>query len=181
MHKKQSAENQQFMDDNEEQIDSQTTPEEVCISGDDEQNSDKMTEETQQWQDKYMRLSAEFDNFRKRTIKEKAELAQYGGAEVLLMMLGTADDFDRALQHITDAEAKSGVELIYQKFLSGLNSKGVSEMEVLGKPFDVDFAEAIAKVPAQSDDQKGLIMDVVEKGYTIGDKVLRFAKVVVYE
>lgn len=134
-----------------------------------------------EWQDKYARLSAEFDNFRKRTLKEKMDLVENGGAEVLKLMLQTADDFDRALQHISDEETKAGVELIYNKFLSSLRSKGVEAMELNGKTFDVDFAEAIAKFPAPSPEQSGTIMDVTERGYMLKDKVLRFAKVVVWE
>ncbi len=146
---------------------------------------DKMAEncgsEVKEWQDKYMRLSAEFDNYRKRTLKEMAELVANGGSDVLKAMLSTADDFDRALQHITDEGAKAGVELIYNKFMASLNAKGVKVMELKGQPFDVDFAEAIAKFPATSPELSGTIMDVAEKGYMMGDKVLRFAKVVVFE
>ncbi len=156
----------------------QTTPQE-------EQESDNMADDcqsgVQEWQDKYMRLSAEFDNFRKRTLREKADLAEYGGAGVLKLMLSTLDDFQRAMQHITDENSKAGVELIYNKFLSSLESQGVKEMELVGKPFDVDFAEAIAKMPAPSPEQSGCVMDVAERGYMLKDKVLRFAKVVVFE
>ncbi len=161
------------------------TPNETDESFDEPSASDKMTENNaqavQEWQDKYARLSAEFDNFRKRTLKEKMELVENGGADVLKSMLSTADDFDRALQHITDENTKAGVELMYNKFMTSLRSKGVEEMELIDKPFDVDFAEAIAKMPAPTDDQKGIIMDVAEKGYMLKDKVLRFAKVVVYQ
>lgn len=159
----------------------EATDESFC----EERNSDKMADrqhsEAQEWQDKYIRLSAEFDNFRKRTLKEKMELVENGGADVLRLMLATADDFDRALQHITDDTTRAGVELIYTKFLNSLKAKGVTPMEVIGQPFDVDFAEAIAKVPATDASQSGLVMDVAQKGYMIKDKVLRFAKVVVFE
>lgn len=143
--------------------------------------TDKMTEEAIDWQDKYVRLSAEFDNFRKRTLKEKADLALYGGAEVLKTMLSTADDFDRALAHITNETDRQGVELIYGKFIAALTAKGVVAMDLVGKPFDVDTAEAIAKLPAPSQELKGTVMDQTEKGYMLKDRVLRFAKVVVYE
>ncbi len=149
------------------------------------EESDKMSDngdsEVKEWQDKYMRLSAEFDNYRKRTLKEKAELIENGGADVLKLMLSTADDFDRALQHISDEGAKAGIELIYSKFMAALASKGVKVMELIGQPFDVDYSEAIAKLPAPSPEQSGTVMDVAEKGYMIGEKVLRFSKVVVYE
>lgn len=147
--------------------------------------TDKMAETApepaEDWQDKYIRLSAEFDNFRKRTLKEKADLALYGGAEVLKAMLSTADDFDRALAHITGEADRQGVELIYSKFMATLAAKGVEAMDLGGKPFDVDTAEAIAKLPAPNDELKGTVMDTTEKGYMLKDKVLRFAKVVVYE
>lgn len=147
--------------------------------------SDKMSEEQlvdqTDWQDKYVRLSAEFDNYRKRTAREKLELITSGGADVLKTMLSTADDFDRALVHITNDVDRQGVELIYTKFLSNLKSKGVDVMDLKGKPFDVDFAEAIAKMPASNGEQSGTVMEVAEKGYMIRDKVLRFAKVVVFE
>ena len=140
--------------------------------------TDKMAED---WQDKYVRLSAEFDNFRKRTLKEKADIAAYGGAEVLKAMLTTADDFERALQHIANEDDRKGVELVYHNFLSTLRSKGVTQMELAEKPFDVDTAEAIAKMPAPDPALQGTVMEVVEKGYMLKDKVLRFAKVVVYD
>lgn len=133
------------------------------------------------WQDRYMRLSAEFDNFRKRTLREKMDLIDNAGADVLLAMLSTADDFDRALAHISDSTVREGVELIYHKFLAALRSKGVIAMELIGQPFNVDFAEAIAKFDAPSDDLRGTVMDVAQKGYMLKEKVLRFAKVVVYQ
>ncbi len=155
-----------------------TQPQEEC-------EGDKMAEdcrnEVKEWQDKYMRLSAEFDNFRKRTLREKAELAQYGGADALKAILPTLDDFDRALQHITDENTKNGMELIHSKLLGAMQSQGVKEMELIGETFDVDYAEAIAKMPAPSKKESGKIMDVAQKGYMMGDKVLRFAKVVVFE
>lgn len=131
------------------------------------------------WQDKYIRLSAEFDNFRKRTVREKMEIIEAGGADVLKAMLATADDFDRALTHMADGADKQGVELIYQKFLSTLRSKGVTAMDLVGKPFDVDYAEAIAHFPPSDGQNSGDVVEVAEKGYMIKDKVLRFAKVVV--
>lgn len=150
-----------------------------------ELNSAKMADATPQdqtdWQDKYIRLSAEFDNYRKRTAKEKLELIVNGGADVLKAMLATADDFDRALAHIASQADHQGVELIYNKFMATLKSKGVEVMDLKGKPFDVDFAEAIAKFPATADIPSGHVMEVAEKGYMIKDKVLRFAKVVVAE
>lgn len=151
--------------------------------------TDEMAEPTAQetdnqaavWQDKYVRLSAEFDNYRKRTLKEKMELIENGGADVIKAILSTADDFDRALSSMSESADKEGVKLICQKFLDTLKSKGVTQIEALGKPFDVDFHEAIAKVPASDSMPSGMVIDVVQQGYMIKDKVLRFAKVVVAE
>lgn len=159
----------------------EATDESFCEERSSDKMADKEREQAQEWQDKYVRLSAEFDNFRKRTLKEKMELVENGGADVLKLMLSTADDFDRAIANIADQNTREGVELIYNKFLSSLKSKGVTVMDVMDKPFDVDFAEAIAKVPAPDPSQSGIVMDVAEKGYMIKEKVLRFAKVVVYQ
>ncbi|MEF9950019.1 MAG: nucleotide exchange factor GrpE [Mucinivorans sp.] len=145
--------------------------------------SDKMSakeaEPQNDWQDKYVRLAAEFDNYRKRTAREKIDLIQSGGAQVLKLMLATADDFDRALQHIVDPTDRQGVELVYTKFLAALATQGVEAMDLVGKPFDVDLAEAIARMPCSDEFAAGTVCDVAEKGYMIKDRVLRFAKVVV--
>lgn len=137
--------------------------------------------EAAQWQDKYIRLSAEFDNYRKRTLKEKMELIQSGGSDVLRAILATADDFERALGQMSDSPDKEGVHLIFQKFIDTLRTKGVTEIVAMGKQLDVDYHEAIANIPAADESQKGTVIDVVQKGYMHKDKVLRFAKVVVGE
>ncbi len=149
--------------------------------------SDKMTtpnSEAEEWKDKYVRLSAEFDNYRKRTLREKMELIESGGEDVIKSMLAVMDDFDRALaamQSATDvASVREGVELISQKMRDTLKGKGVSEIEAVGQPLDTDLHEAVAKFPA-GDDKKGLVIDVVQKGYKLKDKVIRYAKVVVGE
>jgi molecular chaperone GrpE len=133
--------------------------------------------------DKYLRLYAEFDNFRRRTIKERADLLQTAGKDVIVSLLPVLDDFDRAARHLentTDVNAvKEGVGLIQQKFKSILAQKGLKEMQSVGGAFDPELHEAITNVPAPSDDQKGKVLDEVEKGYYLGDKVARFAKVVV--
>jgi molecular chaperone GrpE len=135
-------------------------------------------------QDKYLRLSAEFDNYRKRTLKEKMEISKYASEDILLKILPFMDDFDRALKHLnesTDYEGmKSGIELIYSKFGDFLKQNEVKEIEALNSNFDVDIHEAVAKSPAE-EKMKGKIVDVVLKGYYLQDKVLRFAKVVVGE
>lgn len=137
-----------------------------------------------QWQDKFIRLQAEFDNYRKRTLKEKMDLVQTGGRDVLLAMLPVRDDVQRAVDAMhksDDLEAlRAGVTLISQKFTEALRQKGVTEIEVLDKEFDADLSEAVARFAA-GDEKKGKVIDVVQTGYKLGDKVLRFAKVVVGE
>ena len=137
-----------------------------------------------EWKDKYLRLQAEFDNYRKRTLREKMDLVQTGGRDVLLAMLPVRDDVQRALaamEKSDDIEAlRQGVQLISQKFTEALRQKGVTEMELKDKEFDADLAEAVAKFAA-GEQMKGRVIDVVQTGYMLGDKVLRFAKVVVGE
>ena len=137
-----------------------------------------------EWKDKYLRLQAEFDNYRKRTLREKMDLVQTGGRDVLLAMLPVRDDVQRALaamEKSDDIEAlRQGVQLISQKFTEALRQKGVTEMELKDKEFDADLAEAVARFAA-GEQMKGRVIDVVQTGYMLGDKVLRFAKVVVGE
>ena len=133
--------------------------------------------------DKYLRLSAEFDNFRKRTLKEKAELIKNGGEKAINAILPILDDLERALQNMQKAEdvkaIYEGVELIYQKFLKNLHQEGLGKMEPVGEAFDTDFHEAVALVPAPSEEQKGKVLDCVQTGYKLNEKVIRHAKVVV--
>lgn len=135
--------------------------------------------------DKYLRLSAEFDNYRKRTMKEKAELILNGGEKTISSILPIVDDFERALKNMetaTDVVAvKEGVELIYNKFMSVLAQDGVKVIETKDKPLDTDYHEAIAVIPAPDKDLKGKILDCVQTGYMLNDKVIRHAKVVVGE
>ena len=137
-----------------------------------------------EWKDKYLRLQAEFDNYRKRTLREKMDLVQTGGRDVLLSMLPVRDDVQRplaAMEKSDDIEAlRQGVLLISQKFTEALRQKGVTEMELKDKEFDADVAEAVARFAA-GEEMKGRVIDVVQTGYMLGDKVLRFAKVVVGE
>lgn len=132
--------------------------------------------------DRYIRLYAEFENYKKRTSKEKMEFFQYANQEMMVSMLGVLDDFERALKEIAkngNPADLQGVELIYQKFKNKLTEKGLQTMEVrAGDSFNVDFHEAITQIPAPSEDLKGKIVDVIETGYTLSDKVIRFAKVV---
>lgn len=137
-----------------------------------------------EWRDKFLRLQAEFDNYRKRTLREKMELIQTGGQEVLKVMLPVRDDVQRALAAMAesdDCEAlRRGVELISQKFTEALRLKNVTEIEAQGADFNADLHEAVAKVAAD-EEKRGKVIDVVQPGYMLGDKVLRFAKVVVGE
>ena len=133
--------------------------------------------------DKYLRLSAEFDNYRKRTLKEKAELIKNGGEKAISAIFPVLDDLERALQNMKTADnveaMYEGIELIYQKFLKNLGQEGLEKMEPIGEVFDTDFHEAVALVPAQEEDQKGKVLDCVQTGYKLHDKVIRHAKVVV--
>jgi len=135
--------------------------------------------------DKYLRLSAEFDNYRKRTLRERMELTRTAAESVMLGILPVVDDFERAIHSIgqgMDFEAtKEGIVLIYNKFKEFNKQNGVCEIEAEGKDFNTDLHEAITKIPAQSDDMKGKIVDVIQKGYYLNNKVIRFAKVVVGE
>jgi len=133
--------------------------------------------------DKYLRLFAEFDNFKRRTQKERVELLQTAGKDVIVSMLAVLDDFDRAnkaTENATDVKAiREGIQLVHTKLKSILSQKGLKEMESINTVFDTDLHEAITKIPAPTDDLKGKVIDELEKGYTLNDKVIRFAKVVV--
>jgi molecular chaperone GrpE len=135
--------------------------------------------------DKYLRLTAEYDNYRRRTLREKMELSKSAGEEILQSMLPVVDDFDRALESIDESQdieaVKEGIHLIYNKFKDVLGEKGVKEIEAKDQEFDTDKHEAVSKIPAPSEDMKGKVVDVVQKGYYLNDKVLRFSKVVVGE
>jgi molecular chaperone GrpE len=136
-------------------------------------------------EDRYIRLSAEFDNYRKRTLKERMELTKSAGESVLLNILPVIDDFNRAIQSMADehneSAIKDGIELIFGKFNDFLKQNGVSEIEAKGKEFDTDIHEAITKIPAPEEKLKGKVVDVIQKGYSLNDKVIRFAKVVIGE
>ena len=135
--------------------------------------------------DKYLRLSAEFDNYRKRTLRERMELTKTAAESVMLSILPVTDDFERAMHSIEqgmDFEAtKEGILLIYNKFKEFNKQNGITEIEAVGKSFDTDLHEALTKIPAPSEELKGKIIDVIQKGYYLNDKVIRFAKVVVGE
>lgn len=145
----------------------------------------KTQEELANMKDKYLRLSAEFDNYRKRTMKEKAELILNGGEKSISSILPIVDDFERALKNMETAEdvaaVREGVELIYNKFMTVLGQNGVKVIETKEQPLNTDFHEAIAVIPAPVEELKGKILDCVQPGYTLNDKVIRHAKVVVGE
>lgn len=149
------------------------------------QELEKANEQIAEQKDKYLRLSAEFDNYRKRTMKEKAELILNGGEKSISSILPIVDDFERALKNMetaTDVAAvKEGVELIYNKFMSVLGQNGVKVIETKEQPLDTDYHEAIAVIPAPNEALKGKILDCVQTGYILNDKVIRHAKVVVGE
>lgn len=152
-----------------------------------EQNakSSEVADEASEWKDKYLRLVAEFDNYRKRTLKEKMDLIASGGEDVIKSLLAIMDDIDRALDAMTksnDIEAiRQGIMLIHQKLLDTLHAKGVEEISAIGQELDTDLHEAVAKFPVAEEEKKGKVIDVVQKGYKLKDKVVRFAKVVVGE
>lgn len=144
---------------------------------------EQLQEDLAKEKDKFLRLFAEYDNFKKRTAKERIDLFKTANQEVLQSMLPVLDDFDRAIVEIAKSEDEAvikGVELIHEKLKSTLVSKGLEVVEVnIGEVFDADFAEAITQIPAPSDDLKGKIVDILEKGYKLGDKIIRFPKVVI--
>jgi molecular chaperone GrpE len=143
----------------------------------------QLEEQLAQEKDKFLRLFAEFENYKKRTAKERIDLFKTANQEVLQALLPVMDDFDRAMQQISKSEDEAlvkGVELIHEKLKSTLVAKGLEQVEVkAGDDFNADFAEAITQIPAPSEDLKGKIVDVIEKGYKLGDKIIRFPKVVI--
>ncbi len=134
-------------------------------------------------EEKYLRLAAEFDNYRRRTSKEKLDLVKSAGEDILKGILPVLDDCERAIQQLEKTEAstfeKEGTGLIYSKLVSYLKSCGLEEMQVLGSDFDTDFCEAVAQLPVEEASRKGKVIEVIQKGYTLGGKVVRFAKVVI--
>lgn len=143
----------------------------------------KLKRQLEAEKDKFLRLFAEFENYKRRTARERIELFKTAGEEIMVALLPVMDDFDRALKELeksTDESVSSGVALIHKKFKTTLNQKGLVEMETgAGEKFDAEIHEAVSQVPAPSDDMKGKIIDVVEKGYKLGEKVIRFPKVVI--
>ena len=146
---------------------------------------EQVNQKCEELNDKNLRLMAEFDNFRKRTLKEKSELIKNAGENVFVNILPLVDDFERAMKAMETTEdieaVKEGINLIYSKFMSFLNTNGVKVIPTDNEPFDVDKHEAVTLYPAPTEDQKGKIIDCLTRGYTLNEKVIRFAKVVVGE
>ncbi|WP_224746397.1 nucleotide exchange factor GrpE [Mucilaginibacter glaciei] len=144
---------------------------------------EKHKEELTQANDKFLRLYAEFDNFRRRTIKEREDARKTEGKDVIVALLPVLDDFERAIRSMENATdivaVKEGVALIQNKMKNILAQKGLKEMQSIGTPFDADLHEAITNIPAPTDDLKGKVIDEMEKGYELNEKVIRFAKVIV--
>ncbi len=144
---------------------------------------ERLKAEVAEWQNKHLRLYAEFDNFKRRTSKERLELLQMAGKDVIVDLLPVLDDFERALKSMetaTDVEAvREGVKLVHHKLKNILSQKGLKEMEARGAEFNADIHEGITNIPAPSDELKGKVVDELEKGYYLNDKVIRFAKVVI--
>jgi len=145
---------------------------------------EKLQEDLQTEKDKFLRLFAEFENYKKRTSKERIDLFKTASEDVMLAILPVLDDFERALSHIEEdkeaEELRKGVHLIYQKLLTSLEKKGLEAIKVeKGAPFNADDHEAVTQIPAPTEELKGKIIDVIEKGYALGDKVIRFPKVVI--
>jgi len=173
-----------------ENVDNSNLQEETPANSQEEQSNEveeldevaKLKAELEESNNKFLRLYAEFDNYKRRTSKERIDYMQSAGKEVILSLLPILDDFERGLEAMNSASdvpsVKEGVDLIYQKLLSTLNQKGLKPMEVVGEVFDADFHEAIANIPVQDENQKGKIIEELQKGYLLNDKILRFAKVV---
>jgi len=157
--------------------------EETNVTDENQTSTDIVSDELTKINDSYLRLMAEYDNYRKRTIKEKAELIKTGGEKALAGLLPVIDDFERALKTLetaTDISAvKEGIQLIYSKFMTYLQQNGVKPIESLGQDFDPELNDAVATIPVAEEQQKGKIIDIIQTGYTLYDKVIRHAKVVV--
>lgn len=148
----------------------------------DEPALEKAKEELNEARDKYLRLAAEFDNFKRRNAKERIELIQTAGRDVIVDLLEVLDDYDRAQQQLENSEdiqIKEGMSLIFNKLKNKLQARGLKPMETIGKDFNADLHEAITEIPAASDELKGKVVDEVGKGYYLNDKLIRYAKVVV--
>ena len=172
--------------ENTENIEKEIIQDENVVENQDVQENNEpevsVEDQLQEQKDKFIRLYAEFENYKKRTSKERVELFKTAGQEILQSMLPVLDDFDRAWAQVSQSEDEAlvkGVELIHEKLKATLMSKGLEVVEIkAGDAFDADFAEAITQIPAPTPKLKGKIVDVIEKGYKLGDKIIRFPKVI---
>ena len=184
--------NENPMDSSQSNDQPMNSEENVVIDSEESTSSDNVNSETKEddWQlkfaemnDQYLRLWSEFDNYRKRSARERVEFSKTAASDTFTAILPVLDDFDRAAKAMENAEdiavVKEGMQLIYHKFRSILISKGLEEMNAQGETFDADFHEAITSIPSPDDSMKGKVVDEVEKGYSLNGKVIRFAKVVV--
>jgi len=164
-------------------IDISSGPDDSATQSDNGKEIEQLKAQVAEFKEKYLRQVAEFDNFRKRNAKERLELIQTAGKEVITSLLDVLDDFDRAQSQISksaDIESVSeGINLVFNKFRNTMQSKGLKPMECKGQPFDPDLHEAVTEVPVPSEDMKGKVVDEVQKGYYLNDKIIRHAKVVV--
>jgi molecular chaperone GrpE len=148
-------------------------------------DTEKIIADCNEWKDKYTRMVAEFDNYRKRNLKERIELSKTASKDIIIELLPVLDDFERAIQAAADSKdieaVKSGIELIYNKYKNILSQQGLKEIEAENHDFTTDFHEAITNIPAPTEEQKGKVVAVVQKGYILNDNILRYAKVVVGE
>ena len=169
--------------ESEENVESEEMTEAGAGESDDELVA--LQNKLEELQDKYLRLAAEYDNYRKRTLREKTELIQTAGESLLKDILPLVDDFDRGIEVASNAEdmdsVRTGIGLIYSKLKEFLTNNGIKEIDAMNEPFDTDWHEAVINIKAPSDDMKGLILDVIQKGYTLNNKVIRYPKVVVGE
>ena len=194
-HKNKKEEQVKNMKNNNKEIKEEVQEQELQVETPEEINeenevslSDQLVEKEEkinELQDKYIRLTAEFDNFRKRTMREKIDMMKSAGEDILLGLLPVIDDFERGLGSIDQSQdlnsVKEGVTLIYNKFKEYIKQKGIKEIEAMHQEFDTDLHDAVTKIPAPEEDLKGKVVDVIEKGYTLNDKVIRYSKVVVGE
>lgn len=184
--KKDKHNKEQVEEQIEQELDPQTETPETEVGSEvtqEEDETEALRKELEELKDSHLRLMAEYDNYRKRTMKEKSDLIKYGGEKIVTGFLDIMDDIELAIKNMGSAESVEGlvegVEIIRNKFIGALKAQGVNAMEVIGEDFDADQHDAVALVPTEEADKKGKIIDCVQTGYTLNDKVIRHPKVVV--
>jgi molecular chaperone GrpE len=167
--------------ENEQPIEDSTTQEPITDAGTEATNTEEQVtpDELEEMKKKYLLLYADFENFRKNKAKERIELLQTAAAGVITDLLPSIDNYERALANAPEGEISEGIQLIFKGILNTLQTKGLKELPAKGEVFNADFHDCITQYPAPSEEEKGKVLDVLEKGYTLNDKVIRFAKVVV--